>query len=74
MHWDILEQKMCAGNFPTRNVEENMTDIRAAMASLENGRRSVIALCDRYGLERVIQLFAKTEGLCAAKPEKIDPS
>ncbi len=51
--WQALRDLLSRGPWPSRSVEENLADLRAAVAANERGRRSLLALVDKYGLETV---------------------
>jgi len=53
-HWDALYALLKQDSpYPTRTVEENMADLRAAVAANRNGESALSALAQRYGIETI---------------------
>ena len=55
--WEEIEKLLSQAPYPTRNLEENIADLRGAVASLQNGINSVVQLCRTYGHEEVTKHF-----------------
>ncbi|MEL7833975.1 hydantoinase B/oxoprolinase family protein [Fodinibius sp. Rm-B-1B1-1] len=56
--WDEIKNHLRNGEYPSRNVEENIADIRAAIAANQRGRNSLRLLCENYGFEEVHHYMA----------------
>jgi 5-oxoprolinase (ATP-hydrolysing) len=53
--WSDIESILTSARHPTRAIEENLSDLRAALASLTLGDSELIALCEQYSPREVIQ-------------------
>ena len=53
--WKEVQQLFTVNNFPSRAPEENLADLRAALASLQLGGRRLQDLCRKYSIEKVHQ-------------------
>ncbi len=51
--WDRIEELLRGGRFPSRAVEDNLADLRAALAANARGRAALVALATQHGTERV---------------------
>ncbi len=47
--WEQIRQKLNSGTYPSRSPDENLADLRGALASIQSGIRSVQRLCRLYG-------------------------
>jgi 5-oxoprolinase (ATP-hydrolysing) len=52
-NFDAIEKLLTKAKFPTRNVQENIADLNAALAAIVNGQEALKALADTYSLEKV---------------------
>ena len=52
-HWQQIRAVLSREPWPSRSIEENLADLRAAVAANERGRLSLLALIDSHGLETV---------------------
>ena len=64
---DELRQLLLAGPYPTRNVEDNLTDIAAQVAANELGARQLRELVDRYSLPVVAAYMEHIQRAAAQK-------
>lgn len=51
--WNNIKNHLRNAEYPSRNVEENIADMRAAIAANQRGRNSLRLLCEKYGFEDV---------------------
>ncbi|WP_234572871.1 hydantoinase B/oxoprolinase family protein [Rhodohalobacter sp. 614A] len=51
--WEDIRNVLLGGRYPTRNVEENIADLRAAVAANRRGVQSLENLVDLYGSDEV---------------------
>ncbi|MCW9709092.1 hydantoinase B/oxoprolinase family protein [Fodinibius salsisoli] len=51
--WQDIEQHLKEATYPSRNVEENMADLQAAVAANHRGAEGLRALAKKYGLDEV---------------------
>ena len=51
--WRDVEKLLREGPFPSRTPEENLADLRGALASIQAGEQLVIELCARYTAAKV---------------------
>ena len=63
--WDVLETLLYSGPFPTRAPEDNLADIRAAVAAARQASASLRQVCREVGADYMSQamrmLLARTE-------------
>ncbi|MEZ6232593.1 MAG: hydantoinase B/oxoprolinase family protein [Phycisphaerales bacterium] len=75
--FDAIERLLRAGPHPSRSVEQNMADIRAALAANRHAHRAVCDLFSRTGLERAGEfcgaLTARAESRMRAALGRIAP-
>lgn len=57
--WDELRELLGAPPHPSRNVEENIADLRAQLAAVHYGREALAALAASLGAERLATLLSK---------------
>ena len=53
VNWDEIHNLLLNAPFPTRALNENIADIKAALASLKTGQQALIQLTKVFGLEKV---------------------
>lgn len=53
--WDAVRQLLLEASFPTRSVEENLADLRAAVAANHRGAEALTALVREHGRETVVR-------------------
>jgi 5-oxoprolinase (ATP-hydrolysing) len=51
--WDIIIHLLKSAPFPTRSVDENLADLRGALASIQTGINQLLGICNRYGTDEV---------------------
>jgi 5-oxoprolinase (ATP-hydrolysing) len=56
--WQALESLLLSGRFPSRNVSDNLADLRAAVAANERGRSALLDLVARFGPDAVSHYMA----------------
>ncbi|MEM6361621.1 MAG: hydantoinase B/oxoprolinase family protein [Bacteroidota bacterium] len=57
--WKDIKKLLVNAPYPTRAIDENLADLRGAVAALQNGIQSVIQLCDAHGVDEVTEHFHK---------------
>lgn len=57
--WSKIKELFLNAPYPTRAIDENLADLRGAVASLQNGISSVRQLCSLHGVEAVTQHFER---------------
>ncbi len=55
---EVLHQKLLSGPFPSRNVAQNLADLRAQIASCQRGIGELEAMTRHYGLD-VVQAYMR---------------
>lgn len=63
--WEAVRTLLCEAAYPTRSVEENISDLIAGVASIEAGIQRLTAVCQNYGIEEVVY-FMELLGIKAA--------
>ncbi|MCY7351583.1 MAG: hydantoinase B/oxoprolinase family protein [Cytophagaceae bacterium] len=53
VRWEEMRRVLTSGPFPTRNVEENLADLAAALAANRRGEQAVLGLVHEHGQEKV---------------------
>lgn len=53
-NWDKIKEILTTAHYPTRNYEENLADLNAALASIKAGDRATISLCEKFGNDQVM--------------------
>lgn len=53
LQWSVIESLLREHAHPSRSPEENVSDAKAALASLHAGQSALRRLCDQYGRETV---------------------
>lgn len=48
--WDKIEDLLTSGAYPTRNVNENLADLRAAVAANQYGVNAMMQLAEQHGV------------------------
>jgi 5-oxoprolinase (ATP-hydrolysing) len=61
--WDGARRLLLEAPFPTRAVEENLADLRAAVAANHRGAEALIALVREHGRETVARYMAALKAL-----------
>ncbi len=51
--WQAITNHLQSAKYPTRNVDENIADIQAAVAANQRGLEGMRKLCDTHGFEKV---------------------
>jgi len=54
VQWDAIKQLLTAGQYPSRSVEENLADLRGALASIHSGVSALQRLCDLNSVSEVL--------------------
>ena len=63
--WAQVRRLFQDARYPSRSLEENMADIKAALASLRSGQRALRALVAKHGLEKVHYYMQRLQDLAA---------
>jgi 5-oxoprolinase (ATP-hydrolysing) len=53
-NWQGMEKILTGGRYPSRSVNENLTDLNASLAANHNGQQAFLHLIDTYGKEKVL--------------------
>jgi 5-oxoprolinase (ATP-hydrolysing) len=61
--WDRLRDLLETGPYPSRSIEDNLADLRAAVAANHAGREALRSLCRAHSGETVREYMAKLAGL-----------
>jgi 5-oxoprolinase (ATP-hydrolysing) len=61
--WDELRRRLLAGAHPTRSIEDNLADLRAAVAASLTGAAALRRLAARHGPDTVLHYMAALKGL-----------
>jgi 5-oxoprolinase (ATP-hydrolysing) len=65
--WDSIIHKLTHARYPTRAIEENLADLKAALAANLNGVESLTALVKTYGLETIHFYMKKLKDVTTGK-------
>ncbi|MBI4602979.1 MAG: hydantoinase B/oxoprolinase family protein, partial [Planctomycetes bacterium] len=65
--WEDLRRLLESGPYPSRAVEENLADLRAALAAGERGAQALLALASDHGSGTVLRFMAELERAAAAR-------
>ena len=57
--WEEIKAILLNAQYPTRSVDENMADLRAAVASLQSGIDALLQLSEKYGRENATMYMQK---------------
>jgi len=68
--WTEIKQLFREARYPSRSLDENMADIRAALASLRSGQRALRALAATHGLQDVHYYMQRLQDLAAETLEE----
>ena len=68
--WEKFAKVLTGAKYPTRSVQENLADVKAALASLRNGERGLKAMVNRYGLQKVRHYMAKLKEISRLELQK----
>lgn len=68
--WDELERRLRVGPYPSRRPDENVADIRAAVAANRRGCALLRALAGEHGPEAVLEALAAFLALSARRVEQ----
>ncbi len=60
--WPAMRQLLSAPPYPSRNVDENLADLAAAVAANQRGVRALAGLAERCGDERVAEMMGRLAG------------
>ncbi len=64
-HWDDLRRRLEQAEYPSRAVEDNLADLRAAVAANHAGAEALRGLCSAFGAETVVRYMGRLKGLAA---------
>jgi len=65
--WDKIEALLAGGRFPSRSVQDNLADLRAAVAANRAGASALTGLVERAGLETVLHYMQELKRLAARR-------
>jgi len=66
-HWDHLRRLLGGGPYPSRNVEDNLADLRAAVAANHAGAASLRRLVAEHGREQVTHYMSELTRLAEGR-------
>ncbi|MGB0525312.1 MAG: hydantoinase B/oxoprolinase family protein [Flammeovirgaceae bacterium] len=64
-NWDKIKEVLTQAPFPTRNFDENLADLNAALASINAGTRATLALCQQFSAHQVIHYMKALKNYAA---------
>lgn len=62
VQWASIRELLTEAPYPTRALSENLADLNAALASLEQGKRQLKALFETYGSKKVMHYMQALKG------------
>ncbi|MDZ7690567.1 MAG: hydantoinase B/oxoprolinase family protein [Balneolaceae bacterium] len=65
--WDDIREILTNSPHPTRNIQENIADLQAAVAANHRGTRSLLQLVDNHGLDKVLHYMDALKSYAADK-------
>jgi 5-oxoprolinase (ATP-hydrolysing) len=65
--WEEIRERLLAGPYPTRAIDENLADLRAAVAANHRGAESLSALAREHGADAVARFMAALEARAEAR-------
>ena len=65
--WDAIRELFLDGPYPTRNVEDNLADLRAAAAANHAGATALRRLAASHGAETVLQYMDRLEHMADSR-------
>ena len=68
--WETIRHLLRSAKYPSRTPEENIADIRAALASLRTGEKALQSLARNVGSEKVIRYMSRLKEMSRLKLEK----
>jgi 5-oxoprolinase (ATP-hydrolysing) len=63
--WEAMEEILSGGRFPSRAVQDNLADLRAAVAANRAGGAALAGLADRSGRDTVLRYMQELKQLAA---------
>ncbi len=51
--WQSISNVLASAKYPSRNITENLEDINAALAALNNGEKQLRAMAKKYGSDKI---------------------
>jgi 5-oxoprolinase (ATP-hydrolysing) len=65
--WSELMNLLNSAIYPSRSTEDNMADFQAALASILEGKKSMIKLAQTYGKDEVLNFMDELSSLATSK-------
>jgi len=65
--WQAIREVLIGGRFPTRALEDNLADLRAAVAANHAGARALEKLADEHGAGTVRRYMARLKAVAEAR-------
>jgi len=65
--WDAIRELFLEGPYPTRNVEDNLADLRAAVAANHAGATALRRLAEHHGADTVLHYMDRLEHMADAR-------
>ncbi|MEK6478047.1 hydantoinase B/oxoprolinase family protein [Catalinimonas sp. 4WD22] len=53
VQWEEIRKILTSGKYPSRAIEENIADLKGALASIHSGQESLTKLCQVHGSESI---------------------
>jgi 5-oxoprolinase (ATP-hydrolysing) len=73
--WEEVRRRLSEAPYPSRNPEDNVADLRAAVAANHRGANALRDLCTRHGAKKVRQMMdalgGRAEGCVAAALKRL---
>ena len=66
-NWEAMEELLAGGRFPSRSVEDNLADLRAAVAANRGGAAALAGLAERSGRDTVLFYMRELKRLAASR-------
>jgi len=63
--WDQIEELLSSGPLPSRSVQDNLADLRAAVAANRQGERALAGLASRYGPDTILKYMKELTRLAS---------
>ncbi|MEX0648361.1 MAG: hydantoinase B/oxoprolinase family protein [Balneolaceae bacterium] len=65
--WDLVRAQLQNARYPTRNVEENLADLQAAVAANHRGAMGLNGMAAKYGADQVLHYMSALKEYAASK-------
>lgn len=69
--WEIIRNHFLQDPYPTRNIEENIADLQAAVAANQRGAKDLRQLAENHGQEIIIHYMTALKNRAAQKVQQL---